>query len=61
MPEDADAEHPVAGIDGGQAGVGSDLQYGVLAGFSVIGTLVKMVSAEVERVVYFDVLFSFIA
>jgi len=57
MPEDTDAEHPVAGIDHSQAGIGNDHKNGVLAGLSVIILLIEMVSAEAKGMVYFDVLF----
>ena len=58
MPEDTDAEHPVAGIDHTKTRIGNDHKNGILAGLSVVLMLIEMVSAEVQRMVYFDVLFS---
>ena len=58
VPEDSDTEHPVAGIDHTQARIGNDHKNSVLAGLGIVRMLIKMVSAEVQRMVHFDVLFS---
>ncbi len=55
MPDDTEAEHPIAGINDVQACIGNDLENCILPGFVVIRTLVKMVSAEVQRVINFNV------
>ena len=57
VPDDAEAKHPVAGINDVQSRIGNDLQNGVLHGLVVVRTLVKMIAAEVQRVVDLDVFF----
>jgi hypothetical protein len=55
MPENSCAKHNVSGINDRQARVGNDHKNSVLAGLVVIRMLVKMVSAELKRMIYFDV------
>ena len=55
MPENTDAKHKVPGIDEVKACVGNDRENSILAGISVVRMLVKMVSAEVQRMIDLDV------
>lgn len=55
MPDDAEAEHPVAGINYVQARIGDDLKNSKPAGFVVIIVLIEMVTAIAERMVHFNV------
>jgi hypothetical protein len=58
MPEGTNAQRQVAGINKIQTRIGNNRKNGISVSLGVVRTLVKMIPAEMERVIYLDAFFS---